>query len=114
MGRLIIGLLLGTFHQLSDASFKWRTQTNALRTILAIRLWRDGHNGTFPPNLDVLEQSGILKASPRDFFGNGPFHYDQARKLLWSVGEDGQDNGGMDPPDDFANTKDLVWPALGR
>ncbi|MFI5385119.1 MAG: hypothetical protein ACHQ50_03270 [Fimbriimonadales bacterium] len=113
VGRLIVAVLLPTFAEFASESFRWRAQAMAVRTVLAIRLWRDGHGGQLPPSLDSLVQAGILKRLPQDFFGTGPLHYDPARKVIWSVGWNQKDDGGFDPPDKFGTTKDLVWPATG-
>lgn len=113
MGRLMVGGLLKLFDQALQSSFRWRQRQEALRAILAMRLWRNSHGNKLPPSLDVLVSGGILKRLPRDFYGNGPLHYDPRRMLIWSVGEDGNDDGGMDKPDSVAKVKDLVWPATG-
>lgn len=114
IGRLIALIVLPTFDQFADTSFTWRAEQEAVRTILAIRLWRDGHSGALPASLDALVQAGLLKRAPRDFFAKVPLRYDPARRVLWSVGKDGIDGGGKDAPDTRGGrSADLVWPALG-
>ena len=61
---------------------------------LALQAWRAAH-GAYPDTLEALVPD-ILGAVPADPFGNGPLKYRRAgdKYALYSVGPDGQDDGG--------------------
>jgi hypothetical protein len=85
-------------------------------TACALERYRLAHGG-FPETLDALAPA-FLPKPPLDPMTGQPFHYrrtDDGRFLLYSVGEDGKDDGGVfgavkrnDPG------KDLPWPVPTR
>jgi hypothetical protein len=85
-------------------------------TALALRRYQLRH-GSFPGDLSSLVPD-FLPAAPRDPVDGKPMRYQLVGKsfLLYSVGEDGVDNGG-DPatgsgagPFSWSNGHDYVWP----
>jgi hypothetical protein len=87
---------------------------NAARVAVAAELYRRRRNCE-PPTLEALVGEGLLPSVPRDPFGNGPLHYDPKRRLVWSVGENGKDDGGLDAPGmAWPTVKDYVWPTDGQ
>lgn len=88
-------------------------------TIVAIALKRyELQNHELPPTLDSLTPA-ILKTIPLDYMNGQALHYQKNSDgtfLLYSVGENGVDNGGNPSFHKwwefywFANTLDLVWP----
>lgn len=74
-------------------------------TMLALRFAydRDGH---LPAALPELVDAGWLEAAPEDPFNDWPIQYDAARRLLWSVGSDEQDDGGAQ--DEGSTRPDIV------
>jgi hypothetical protein len=56
-----------------------------------------------------LVEEKLLDKLPLDAFNDEPLHYDRDRALLWSVAENGIDDGGKDPPGKIWSGKDAVW-----
>lgn len=83
--------------------FQNATRHDLTRLALAIRVYQLTHDGNRPATLAALAPD-ILPAIPTDSFAGGaPLRYDAASGKVWSVGEDGKDDGG-DPEDN----KDIV------
>jgi hypothetical protein len=73
---------------------KFRLQVNveALRLQIALRLYEQKH-GQLPDQLTALVPEFLL-AVPNDPMDDRPFRYAKAKEQIWSVGDDGIDNGG--------------------
>jgi type II secretory pathway pseudopilin PulG len=88
-------------------------------TLAAIALKRyQLRHGRLPDNLAALAPE-FLRETPRDWFNGQPLHYRpnaDGTFLLYSVGEDGKDDGGDPTPwkqtasSSFYFGRDLVWP----
>lgn len=63
-----------------------------LRAVVAAERFRRAE-GSAPETLDALVP-GYLEEVPRDTFGGGPIRYACERGLVWSVGQNGVDDGG--------------------
>lgn len=113
-GRFYIGPSLAVLDFATQSSFKQRTNREATRLILALRLYALQSKGTLPPSLRTLVERGIIEAVPTDRFSGRAFHYDATRKVFWSVGPNGRDDGGRGRPGG-TSTKDadFVWSAAG-
>jgi hypothetical protein len=66
-------------------------------TSIALRCWRARH-GALPPTLDALVPE-YLEAVPRDPYDGKPVRYSAEKRIVYSVGNDGKDSGGLDDPD---------------
>jgi hypothetical protein len=96
-----------------------RNETQRRLTIAAIALERYRlRHGRLPPDLDALVPD-FLSAVPLDPMSGKPLRYrrNESGFVMYSVGEDGRDDGG-DPSSprvanelDFWSGKDAVWPA---
>ncbi len=96
------------------SEFKRQVILGATRIILAAQIYRRTH-GKFPTQLKDLVTEGILKLVPVDpYTGLTPFRYDAKRGVLWSVGPNGTDEGGIDLIEDRGEPKDLVWAIDGH
>jgi hypothetical protein len=85
----------------------------ATRITLALAVYRRTH-GSEARALQDLMDAGLLAAVPMDPFGRGPFHYDSKRRVFWSVGPNGIDDGGYDAPTGVSRrARDYVWPSEG-
>ena len=73
--------------------FRNRTNIEADRLQLALTVYEKSHGST-AKDLNDLVTSKILPSVPIDPYSGQPFRYDPARNLIWSVGEDGKDDGG--------------------
>jgi hypothetical protein len=115
-----VGRLLATqpdsIRPFGNRPFRARTHREATRAILALQIFRRRH-GVLPGRLAELVEDKLLDRLPLDAFNDEPLHYDRDRALLWSVGENGIDDGGKDPPGKIWSGKDAVWsltPAAAR
>lgn len=72
-----------------------RAQRAATRTVIALRLFERRH-GKLPVDLNALVDEGLLERVPAAPFVSGPLKYSPERRLLWSAGVDGRDDGGVD------------------
>jgi hypothetical protein len=75
-----------------EKKFPLLTTLAALRLQIALRLYEQKH-GRLPETLGELVPE-FLPAVPNDPYDDQPFRYSKARKLVWSVGQDGIDDGG--------------------
>ena len=69
--------------------------TAATRTLLALRIHRARH-GSWPASLDDLipDVIGALPIDPASP-NRAPLSYDRERGMIWGVGENGIDDGGV-------------------
>lgn len=79
----------------------------ATRLVVALRIY-EGRTGALPDDLAELVKSGILQKVPVDPFSCQPFAYSKARRLIWSVGENEKDDGGVATGDGYGDP-DIVW-----
>ncbi len=88
---------------LQDIYYFGRTLMMKVRTQLAqemaliqfaIRLYERRH-GELPNSLEALVEAGIIKSVPIDPFSGKQICYDVERRIIWSVGEDCKDDGGI-------------------
>lgn len=96
-----LGLRILTFISildLSQASFRGRTQNEAHRLAILIARYRALHHGALPPTLAALRPLAENQKFPKDLFADGPFHYDPKRRVFWSVHVNGVDDGGTAGP----------------
>jgi len=87
--------------------FKYRTERESARAIIGLLLF-ERKKGVLPGKLSDLVDEGILDSIPVDYFANAPLCYSRERRVIWSVSEDGSDDGGKS--DHFSwYTDDAVW-----
>lgn len=94
-----------------------RAQTTAGMAVVACALERHRlAHGTLPATLAELVPA-YLPAVPEDWMSGEPLHYERTADgvfRLWSVGPDGQDDGGIYKrslgKDGHAQSEDLDWP----
>jgi hypothetical protein len=100
--------------ELSPLHKKFHIQVyiSALRLKIAVRLYENRH-GQLPDDLSALVPE-FMKEIPNDPYADKPFHYSKEKKLLWSVGADGIDDGGKCEPIDimypYGRGRDAVMP----
>ena len=96
-----------------------QTQQQMVLTAIAIGRYRLAH-GTLPPDLSSLVPT-FLKTLPRDCMDGNVLRYELSQAgsfVLYSVGDDGRDNGGdptaSDPKKNYMRIwdgRDAIWPA---
>jgi hypothetical protein len=88
--------------------FEVRTEREATRAELAVRIYERA-KGHLPESLKELVKEKILDAVPLDPFSDKPLHYSRSKRIIWSVGLDGTDDGGDGDTDHKWVGKDAVW-----
>ncbi|MFO8015173.1 MAG: hypothetical protein R6X20_17960 [Phycisphaerae bacterium] len=73
--------------------FKAETEHKATRLLLLLKAWKADH-GSLPPSLPSLVPE-YIDAVPLDPFDGKPIRYDPQKRILYSVGQDRRDDGGM-------------------
>jgi hypothetical protein len=97
-GRFMAGMLLPILDEGYRVPFRLVAESRATRIVCDARLYAMAHNGALPM---------AIAPSP-DPFGTGNLRYDRTRRVFWSVGPNGKDDGGRDRPDS-RDGKDFVW-----
>ncbi|MCG3147296.1 MAG: hypothetical protein PCFJNLEI_00735 [Verrucomicrobiae bacterium] len=92
-------LLISDLNQMTTRFLDTQARLRIARTALAIERRRGG-NADVPKGLNELVPD-ILNAIPNDTFTNQPLRYKELAKgyVVYSVGEDGKDDGGDDKKD---------------
>ena len=116
---LFSGMTFSVGSQTTRKAMQAETQRRMMVVAIALRRHRIGH-GKFPDHLDRLVPE-FIREVPVDLMNNKPLAYrlaDKGSPLLYSVGDDGRDDGG-----DFSlatatkeyrkiwDGKDAVWPS---
>jgi hypothetical protein len=95
-------------HAAYELNFTRVTLREAIRTRIALRRYRLAHSRP-APSLQALVDAKLLPSLPLDGFGPGTLRYDVKRSRLWSVGQNGKDDGGQARLLDRAYQLDYVW-----
>ena len=103
-GRYLVADNVTLTNEVAVASFKRRADAGATRLTLLLALAAKSWGGRL---------SAALPNGVTDPFSGGAFRYDPARRIIWSVGPDGKDDGGRDTPGRWGG-RDIVWSAIGR
>jgi len=107
-GKLLVNMMFPAQSTVVELSFRMRAEREATRAFLALRAY-DLRKGRLPESLDELVEEKILPAVPVDMFSGESLRYDAQRRLLWSVGPDGVDDGGESEPGQWVEGQpDLV------
>jgi tetratricopeptide (TPR) repeat protein len=95
----ITRLLLPSFDRAAQRQAQAEAGVGTGRIAAALRLYRDAH-GTYPQSTEALRM--ILPDLPVDPFTGRPFLYRREGDgfVVWSVGTDGLDSGGVSSQDD--------------
>ena len=116
-GDWIIANGLGNGEIIIRSFDRLRIVTRAVRTLVALRAFERAR-GALPTDLAALVAAfPALGNIPIDPYSGAPFGYDPARRILWSVGEDGVDGNGDgwealrdDPEASRYALPDWIWP----
>jgi hypothetical protein len=73
--------------------FQVRTEREITRAILGLLIF-ERKKGRLPASLSDLGAQKILNSIPLDAFSGKPILYSRERRVVWSVGENGVDDGG--------------------
>ncbi|MGE9268187.1 MAG: hypothetical protein ACQKBY_08820 [Verrucomicrobiales bacterium] len=96
IGKLLMKLSHPTQESYLSRIFLIETHEKLTRIALVLRAYQLEHEGALPETLAALSPR-YLAQIPLDPYVDKPFHYDPARKRLWSVGSDHESEGGLSP-----------------
>ncbi len=107
IANILVKLLLPALPKIYEANDRREQRLQNFRVACALAAYK-ADNGRYPDTLDVL-QPKYLPTVPLDLFSGEPLIYqpDDNGYLLYSVGENGQDDNGMSF-DDLPKGDDLV------
>jgi len=74
---------------LLDKRLRQQTEISLAETLIALRLYHDGHGRRLPASLDELVPA-YLPSIPRDYFDGGAIKYSRALRAVWSAGPEGK------------------------
>ena len=92
IGEMIYRLLMPALRGVHHLKCQTNVQVAATRTLLAMKAYKLD-KGRLPETLEQLVPE-YLDAVPIDDFDGMPLRYNAAKKIIYSVGEDLEDNGG--------------------
>lgn len=98
VGRILVSMLLPACHR-TFIKQKSSVATARMRAIAIALHGVEQRNGGLPSSLGVLSLGNYPRAARADPFDGKPLRYLPAKRLLYSVGEDGVDDGGQEPND---------------
>ncbi len=100
----------------AEMVFRSFKEHEALIAIVALKLYRQ-EKEHYPSDLVILEREGYLKRLPLDPYGGGTLKFRRVGDdfILYSLGEDMDDDGGKQTPDDWwgrseAGGDRVFWP----
>ena len=86
-------ILMPSLDRAFQTRYRLVTDRHLAAVALACRLYMIDHDGALPPSLDALIPA-YLPHVPSDAIDGKPLRYDAKRAIVWSVGENGVDDGG--------------------
>ena len=98
---------LPAFEMASGKELRSVATLRCAQTAMAVERWRLAHRDALPPTLDVLVPQ-FLAAVPIDLMDGKPLKFRALAKgyVVYSVGEDGLDDGGLPPNERGPDPKD--------
>ena len=94
--HIVSTLLMPAYERVAQRHYTALAERRMAATALAIRLYALENGGNLPKNLDELAPK-YLPDAPLDPMSDGKrIGYDPQRQILWSVGENGRDDGGSE------------------
>lgn len=84
-------------------------ELEAARAVLALRVYFDRKKEP-APTLQALVDEGVLDSLPRDPFDGQPLRYSLEKRLLWSVGDDGEAEREGPALGKYGSRNDWLWP----
>lgn len=112
MGHVMLSVLMPAFNRAIMQDFRCFAEKRMTALLLACRWYGVDHGGDFPQSLDELVPA-YLPAVPSDPFTSGSAlrYRSGADPVVYSVGENGQDDGGSEQPTN-PHVKDNHWEEL--
>ena len=115
-GNLLLEIYTPAIEAVIQHGYKNKADVEATLTILALLRYKQ-NTGSFPANLNELVESDYLKEKPGDPYGSGVLKYEKQGDdfVLYSLGADFYDGGGLENPEDKWGRKKqgsdkVFWP----
>jgi hypothetical protein len=113
MMHIVASILMPAYDRFVLQQYRGRAERRLVATALALRLYAVEHGGEYPQTLDELLPK-YLPAVPIDPFASGekPLSYsadDPEAPLVYSVGENGTDEGGSQIPNNRRRANPGRW-----
>lgn len=96
VGRGFAGMAASQLERFDVKRCQLETRIALVRAQIALRAYGQA-NGALPVSLAALVPD-YLESIPVDRFGGAPLRYSRERAIVYSIGDDGIDAGGSDPP----------------
>ncbi len=109
----VVGLFLRptSIEAVARATSRTTASLRAMECLLALKRWQMSHRGS-PKDLASLARGAGLKSVPIDPYDGKPFKFAtvDGRPIVYSIGRDGQDDGGLvDSNRDQKPVGDLIY-----
>lgn len=107
LGRAILRVFIYDFSRIVEREARAANERKRVRLVLALRRHQLTH-GAYPESLDRVAEENV--SLPNDRFSGLPFHYGRTESAfrLYSVGSNGQDDGGLSDPATGADDRVFV------
>ncbi len=105
-----VSATVGAYRHLVDGYQINRVEFELFRLTLALKGFRKAQ-GRLPEKLEELVPEWIAEIT-KDPFDGQPLRYDRARRVIWSIGNDGKDSLGAFEPDPNFLTPDASEPTV--
>ncbi len=94
--RVTCGLLSSSFKAYTQTLTNSKARLHVAVGLIAVRRWQLGHNGEVPSSLEAAAKEAGLPAVPLDPYGALPVRFTvvDGQPTVYSVGQDGRDDGG--------------------
>lgn len=110
VGRMIVDLATPNFARFDLKRCHIETRIGLLQSLAALTAYEE-QTGGLPDRLGDLVPR-YLPAVPEDRFDGRPLRYAKAQRVVWSVGEDFEDDGPPQSPSQAEASEPAIW--LGR
>ncbi|MBA4149560.1 MAG: hypothetical protein H0X66_15720 [Verrucomicrobia bacterium] len=100
-GKILSWMLLPSHARVFAFKSEQNSSISAIQTLIALRYYKETH-GTLPETLNALVPE-YLPSLPIDDFDGKPLRYSVEKKVIYSIGKDLEDSGGVEK-------LDLVFP----
>ena len=94
--RVTRGLVSSAFTEFTQALAREKARSHAAQTLIAVRRWLLAHTGEVPSSLEAATKEAGLPAVPLDPYDAQPIRFTvvDGQPTVYSVGQDGRDDGG--------------------
>jgi len=105
VGKILQVILIPAVQEIGVQVHRAEARSRATYLLMALKAYELEH-GALPETLDALTPD-IIESIPADPFDGKPMRYDSERRIVYSVGEDLEDQGGselpsrLEAPDDY-------------